>query len=233
MSEMAITVQAEAAIEIAPSARAQELDGKVRGTLAWMDATKEEAKHRIAALGTWLREISEKQLYRELGYPSVHRYMLGVVTPFANVKPTQLYACMSVAEHLLSHASPEQIERIGISNAYVLANAIRLTGRVPGEQLLLQAEALRGDEFRAAVAERFELREGEEKPPNQAWFDPGGFYVEHKELQEILYVIELVKRIDPVVKNTLPDHVQRKEVFLRMVHEIRATYESAEAREAP
>ena len=222
MSETAITVQVEAVP--APGERAQELDGKIRATLSWMDATKEEAKHRIAALGTWLLEVSEKELYRELGHASFHRYVHEVVQPFTNLGVTQLYACRSVVEQLASHASPEQIERIGISKAYELAQAVRRTGRAPGEQLLLAAETLPVAEFKAAVAERFELREGEEKPAHQKWISVGGFYATAEEAQEFERALDCARRTDPVVPQAWPEWRQNKECLMRMAMEYLATY---------
>lgn len=203
---------------------ARELDAAICGDLDWLNEKKDEAQHRIARIGGALQRMAENGLYEVLGFPSIHRYMRDRVSQREHLNPTQLYAYKEVAEQLASHATPAEIEAMGITNASILAKAKRATGRAPSAEVIAAAQEQKTDEFKQTVAVEFELRPEEPRPKGK-WYDFGGFFAEPDERKLIERAIECAKRVDPVIPVSDSEAAQRKEVFLRFCMEFLSTHE--------
>lgn len=216
---------------VKPEATPEELHAQITAELSRLDSIKGEAQLRIARLGGLLAQLAEGDKYRALGYRSINQYIHEAVRPFSNLGATQLYACKMAAERLLPYVEANDIEAMGITNAHALANAVRLTGRVPPKELVEAGKRQKTEEFKATVATRFQFPQ-DDGAVRGTWRDLSGFYATAEEWAEIERAFECAKRTDPTIPVTDPEWAQMKEVMLRMCREYLSTYATVEAREA-
>lgn len=150
------------------------------------------------------------------GYPSFAQY-LGYIENRIGRARSQIYAYVSVAEHLLPHVSESDLEKMGISRASELARFVKQSGRgVPSHLLAaaLDTKQFKIDKLHTEVLEELHER-GEVRGK---WHDPlgGGFYATDEEMKEIKLALDSARNMNPTDQ---PEHVQRKEIFLALCRE--------------
>lgn len=174
--------------------------------------------HNYVQLGLLLNEIKTHKYWLEWKYPTFGDYIEDLKARIDKGK-TQLYHLMSVVENLLPTLTEEELLAIGITKCIELNRYLKASGetQVPEELVDFAKDDNHGvEELRA---ETFKAINPTEPGYKGVYFDFGGCYLEEEELQEVKSAIELAKSVDPVVKNTLPEHIQRKEVLLRFSRE--------------
>lgn len=148
-------------------------DSEVLSLLEWMNHASAEADGKRAKLGRLLVEVSEKELYRELGFRSFDQWLQSRISQFGQLRRTQLYAHLFTARHLLPHVDEKQFEEIGINKARVVAEAIKTTGVAPSKAIIKAATDPKVTEskLRQLVTETYNLPE---KPQEEGrWHDLG------------------------------------------------------------
>ncbi len=224
--ETAIEVAGPEPMTPAAQTEAEQLDREICADIVWLSGAKEQADHRIARIGGLLWRMSQGELYRALGFPSIHRYMRDRVSRFENLCVSQLYACKEVAEQLTGHVSPAEIEAMGITKAHELAKAKRATGRAPSAELVSKAATEKTEQFKESVAEEFALRADEPRPKGK-WYDFGGFFADADDRAVIERALRCACLVDPPIQPTESDVAQRREIFLRFCMEFLATHEES------
>lgn len=194
-----------------------------------------------ARLGRLLCEVSESEKWRDWGYESWGKYIQFVGNRIHRER-SQIYASFTAAKNLLPLVSESDLETVGISKAIDLQKFVKQSGRNPAhvmikisaeEKLALKFDAdeisllefakhpeVSGKRLHAAVLEALHEK-GEVKG---TWFDLGGFYATADEKKEILNAMSVARRVEPIIPDTDPEHVQRKAIFLRWAQEFAGTY---------
>lgn len=194
-----------------------------------------------ARLGRLLCEVGETEKWRGWGYESFGKYIQFIGNRIHRER-SQIYASITAAKHLLPLVSESDLEAVGISKAIDLQKFVKQSGRNPArvmitispeEKLAFKFDTdeisllefakhpdVSGKRLHAAVLEAL-YEKGEVKG---TWFDLGGFYATSEEKKEILNAMSVARRVEPIIPDTDPEHVQRKAIFLRWAQEFAGTY---------
>jgi hypothetical protein len=226
MSQDIITVEAQIVDKAQQAALA---DAEVVSVLEWMNKATEDADCKKARLGRLLIEVSEKELYRELGFPSFDQWMKNRISRFKSLQRTQLYAHMFTARHLLPHVDEKTFEQIGINKAKVIAEAIKTTGVAPKEEIVRAASNPRVTEgqLRQMVVEAYNLPEDDK--PKGRWRDLGqlgAIYAEDEEWAEIRRAVEVAMMTDPVMSAESSDSAKLLDALLKISRDFLAAHEA-------
>jgi hypothetical protein len=94
---------------------------------------------------------------------------------------TALYGYASVAERLLPSVAKQDLIDMGVTNAGILAQMVKVTGKTPTATLVANAKSMTEEEFKATVAEASGLRTTDDKGK---FFDLGSVYFSPDERKE-------------------------------------------------
>lgn len=176
-------------------------------------------------LGSLAHKVRQKKYWQVYGHHSFGAFVASL-EPKIKRKRSQVYLCVTVVETLGSQISEEKLEEMGISRANELKKYAKESGKLVPEELLKTAldPEKDVDNLRAEIADALH------KSPDEKgkWYDFGGFYVTDDERKLIEDTIELAKSIDPVIPHDIPEHSQKKEVFLRLSMEFQSAYAGEE-----
>ena len=173
-------------------------------------------------LGQLLAQFKKDECWRDTGYQSFETFMDELRKTHKRGR-SQLWAYLSVAETLGPAIDSSTLEEIGISKAGVLKNALKKSEKKTLPQDLIDAAKRRlvtAKELRVMAAEAMNV---EMKPDNGTWFDWGGSYLTPEDRKLFKEAVEVTLRVLDIQKH-VPDHVQRKEVFLAWAQEFLGTH---------
>jgi hypothetical protein len=200
----------------------------IYGELKQIIPTEASLERGYARLGGLLAAFKSCEGWRGLNgadgqpYPNFDAFMLELRERY-NRGRTQLYQFCSVAEKLLPMISADTLDEMGISKATEIKRAI---GGVPGRAVTPEIlEAARNPkvtikQLRAILADAFNITD--ERPAGQ-WFDFGGAYLTPDERKAFVDAVKVTTAILGL-KNDVPDHIQRKEIFLAWAAEFEGTH---------
>lgn len=208
--------------------------GEIKGEATWakqavdslliqIHSSESILRRDFAQLGTLLLRIRTKKYWQEWGFQSFGAYIDSIETKISKGR-TQLYGYISVADKLLPFISGEDLSNIGIAKATLLAQHVGKTGKAPSDSAisLAQNPLITADELKATL---FSSENPESGQLGKYW-DWGGSYVTVDERLEIERAFDCAKKVDPIIPNNWPEHIQRKEIMLRLSREFLATYEA-------
>jgi hypothetical protein len=173
-------------------------------------------------LGTMLAAFKAQECWRDLdGYASFDEF-IGELKNRYHRGRTQLYAYLSVAETLGPVIPAETLEKIGISKAMELKRAMVKSGKQLPEELVTAAEAPTTTikELRGLVGEALHVTD--DRTPG-TWFDWGGSFLTPEEKQLFKDAVCVTIRLLDI-KKEVPDHIQRKAIFLAWAQEFLGTH---------
>lgn len=223
-------------VELDQAERAAQADAEVTAILAWMNEAIENGSAKQARLGRLLLEVSERELYRVLGFSSFDRWLSDRTEKHGRLRRTQSYAYLMVARHLLPHVDEKQFEAIGINKARVIANAIKMTGLAPKPELIEAAARpeVTESQLRQQVVEAYSLPEPEVEDGH--WYDLGvlgAIYATRAEWGEITRGLGMAAMTDPIMPNDASDSAKLKDCLLKLSREYQSSWgpevEGAEA----
>lgn len=194
---------------------------QIYGQLANATANEFVLEQSWMKLGQLLLRCKDTEEWRKDSYDSFPQFMDALRIRFQRGR-TQLWAYVSVAEILLPTIPADKLEAMGISKALELKRAMVQNGNkpIPAEMVEKALEPkITGKEVRAMMAEAFNLAPDEKG----TWFDAGGFYVTPDERKELYVIIQAAKRLLGI-KNSVPEHIQRKEIILNWAREWGGTH---------
>lgn len=209
-------------MEIVPkqdNRKAEELLKKVDTVLDAARVAYDDLMSSYAQIGELLVQVKETKAWM-IKFKSFNSYLKYAEGKFGRGK-SSLYHYVTVAERLLPTISSQDLQKMGINKAQILATVKHGTGQLPKEFI---TKAL-GD---GTVEELKEyVFETTNRPPDDRtkWFDVGGVYFTKEEREEYERAYSVAVRIDPPISKDLSDHMRTKEVLLRFAREFLATYE--------
>lgn len=199
------------------------------------------AQEKLAAAETLIKTLAAAEGQLELGYAklahtladiSEQRYWIGTYESFGqfiqhisdtyNLGKSQLYSYMAAARDLGDSVTEEQMNTMGISKALALRSAKNESGTIPSVVLdrALDPKVTVKD-IRKLLYDAGTIT----KPEDGTWMDLDfSCYCTDEERAEINEARKAAMRTDPPVSESLPDHMQRKEVMLRFSREFLAAY---------
>lgn len=130
---------------------------------------------------------------------------------------TQLYQLISVAEKLLPTVGEQNLIDMGITKALELKRFVTNTGRNPTKELVAKAidPDISVDELRAEIFQKTNPK----GVYQGTYYDLGGCYLTSEEKGVVLKAFDLARKVDPIIKQDIPVHIQKKEILLRMCEE--------------
>lgn len=178
---------------------------------------EQELDANYVKLGVKVNLMQSKKHWITLGYASWTEYFDFLQNKFGAGR-TQLYQYLGIAKTLLPTISEQNLIAMGVSKASELKRAVQTTGQQPSQEIIdLAANPKVGvHQFRAKLHQEQHII-GDE--PKGKWFDFKGCYLTDEERKEIFQAFDYAKKVDPVVPTNWPDHVQFKEVLLRLCRE--------------
>jgi hypothetical protein len=173
-----------------------------------------------AKLAFLLEEVAEKRHW--IGtYESFGDFVTHISESY-QIGKSQLYNYRAAARDLEGAVTQEQMDTMGISKALALREAQNSTGAIPQNILT------------AALDQKTTVKDIKKllydagtitRPEDGTWADLDySCYCTDEERQEINDASKAARRMDPPISETLPEHVQRKEVLLRFSREFLAAY---------
>lgn len=204
------------------SASPEDVRARIDKLVVEITSDQNALSQKMVRLGIALNEVKVLRYWEGWGFDSYNRYLGSLKDKVAKGR-TQLYGYQSVVEKLLPIAGEETLEKMGITKATELVHAMRITGRVPSEALLLEAAnpKVTAEKLREKIADEWRIFRPEEK---EKWFDIGGFFATKDEVREIEQAFEVATRTDPAIPADWPEDQRRKECTLRMAREYFGTY---------
>lgn len=201
---------------------AHTVHAKILALMNEASAKEAELQTSYVQLGTLLFRVQAKQLWLVLGYSNWTEYFTVLQEKFDRSKG-QLYAYIGVAKTLKPYVADKDLFDMGIGKASELRKTVELTGKAPSPEIIKKAinPATKIGQFRQDLYDENNVIDHNEKG---SWVDFGGCYLSPGEKEEWIKSIEIAKSIDPVVSNSLPEHVQRKEAMLRLAREFIGTW---------
>jgi hypothetical protein len=194
--------------------------GQIYAQLGEASANEVVLERSWMRLGEMLRRCKEGGEWRA-HFPSFEHFMLDLRTRYNRGK-TQLWAYLTVAEKLLPTIPAETLEEIGISKAMELKRAMAKSGKPVPQNVLDVARQQKTTikELRALLGETFNIDNGAERG---SWFDFDGCYFTAEERKEFVACI-LISKAALGLTNDIPEHIQRKEIFLNWAREFVGTH---------
>ena len=200
---------------------AQKISQEIDGVSFTLRENYYAGEQNWVKLGSLISKVRQKKYWHSYGFTSFGSYVASL-EPKVWRKRSQVYLCVGVIEKLENQIPLADLEKMGISKAYELKKYATESGKIVPEDLIKTALDPETDltELKATVADALH------KSPDEkgTWFDFGGFYVTPDEKQQIEDIVELAKSVDPAIPHNIPEHVIRKEVFMRLIMEFQATY---------
>ena len=200
---------------------AQKISQEIDSVSSNIRSNEQSADSGWVKLGSLVSTVRQKKYWHSYGFHSFGSYVVSL-EPKVKRKRSQVYLCVGVIEKLENQIPLADLEKMGISKAYELKKYATESGKIVPEDLIKTALDPETDltELKATVADALH------KSPDEkgTWFDFGGFYVTPDEKQQIEDIVELAKSVDPAIPHNIPEHVIRKEVFMRLIMEFQATY---------
>lgn len=172
-------------------------------------------------LGELLLKFKQGECWRPLGFTSFENFMLSLRDKYKRGK-TQLWSYLTVAEKLLPSIPSDVLEEIGISKALELKRAITQNGGKPiPPELIAKARLvdITIKQLRAELGKAFNFAPDDKG----TWFDLGGFFISPDERKEFVAGVKLTITLLGIKKD-IPEHIQRKEIFLNWMREFAATH---------
>src|SRR5208282_2030727 len=193
----------------------------VDSLLVQIHSSESILKRDFAQLGTLLLRIRTKKYWQEWGFVSFGEYIDSIKDKISKGR-TQLYGYISVADNLLPYCSGEDLSDIGISKATLLSQSVKQTGKAPSGEIMEAAANpnITSEQLKAMLF----VNENPESGQLGKYWDWGGSYVTIDERAEIEGAFEVAKHVDPIIPQDWPEHLQRKEIMLRLAREFMATY---------
>ena len=203
------------------------------------------AQEKLAATETLVKTLAAAEGQLELGYAklahalaeiSEFRYWQGAYKSFGefvqhisdtyNLGKSQLYSYMAAARDLGDSVTEDQMNTMGISKALALREAKNSTGEIPPAALTAALDpTVAVKDIRKLLYDAGTIT----KPEDGTWYDLDySCYVTDEERAEINDAARAARRMDPPISESLPDHMQRKEILLRFSREFLATYPAGE-----
>ena len=206
----------EALMNVVAAEKLQEVETLVK-TLAAAEGQLEVGYAKLAFL---LRDVSENR-YWDGTYKSFGEFLQHLSDRY-NLGKSQLYNYLSTARDLGDGVTEEQLNQMGISKALVLREAKNATGMIPPSAL----EAALDPKITVKDIKKLLYDAGTiVKPEDGTWCDLDfSCYCTDEERAEINDARKAAMRTDPPVSEALPEHMQRKEVLLRLSREFLAAY---------
>lgn len=171
-------------------------------------------------LGEMLAKFANNEYWRVLGYESFPQFMLELRDKYKRGK-TQLWAYYSVAKYLLPTIPAEKLEAMGITRAMELKRAMEKSQKPLTAELIEAAlTSSTTKELRAAIATALNLPDTTEPG---SWFDFDGCYMTPDERKEFVSAVKMTLTLLGT-KKELPEHVQRKAVFMAWLQEYVGTH---------
>jgi len=189
-------------------------------------AAEDKLEHGYAKLGLLLTEVSEKELWREAGFPSWSKYMESLQAKYHRGK-TQLWRYFSSVREMRPYLKEEQMNQMGISKLDVLKKATQQLGFPPNSEVIKEAldPTKTVSDVRKSVAQNHNLTQEEQ---SGTWYELSGFFVTNEERQVINGAFSAALRTDPVVEKGVKESVRTKEALLRLSMEYLATHQEEE-----
>lgn len=204
--------------ELADAERTSEQIEEVAGLIKTHERTISSS---WVKLGSLAHKVRQRKYWSVYGHHSFGSFVASL-EPKVNRKRSQVYLCVGVVETLGSQISEDKLQEMGITAAHELEKYAKESGKlVPQELIDFALDPEKDvDNLRAEIAEALH------KSPDEKgkWLSLGGFFATNDE--KILWeeTVELAKNIDPPIPHDLPEHVQLKEVVLRLCMEFMSTY---------
>lgn len=178
-------------------------------------------------LGLLLTEVSEGDLWRGFSdengvpYKNFNDYILEVGRKCKRGR-SQLYNYFTTVRELKPFLSEEKIAELGISKAKLLKAATKQSGALPAETIL---EQISSPETTIEDTKKILAESGNPVDNNTGvWYAAEGFWVTEEERATLDDADDAARRTDPVIQNTLPAVVQRKEIRLRLAMEFLSSH---------
>jgi hypothetical protein len=210
------------AVAYGDKAKAMEARTEIYNALGAATASVVRLEASWIWLGTLLADFKAKGQWQPLGYAGFEQFILELRDTYNRGK-TQLLMYVSVAEKLLPTISPNTLEEIGISKCAELKRAItRNNGAALPESIIEAAkkQTTTIKELRCIIGATLNISDDREKG---TWFDFEGCYFTPEERREFVEAIHVAKKhLD--IKAHVPNHIQRKEIFLAFAREYFSTW---------
>lgn len=184
-----------------------------------------ELQGGFVRIGRHLKEVSENEYYRAYGFLSFGGFLESLQGRY-RLERGQLYGYMGVIKQLGGTVANDDLEKMGIEKAKVVAQAARQSGRQPDAETISAATDADTTikQLRATLEERKLLAAGEK--PKGSWLELGGFFAETDDRALWKRVIACALRTDPVIPQDWPWWKQLREIWRRVCQEYLATYEA-------
>lgn len=178
---------------------------------------EQELDANYVKLGVKVSLMQSKKHWITLGYAAWTEYFDFLQSKFGAGR-SQLYQYLGIAKTLLPTISESSLIAMGVSKASELKRAVQTTGQQPSQEIIdLGTNPKVGvHQFRAKLHQEQHITDHNE--PGK-WFDFKGCYLTDEEKKEIFQAFDYAKRVDPVIPTNWPDHVQFKEILLRLSRE--------------
>lgn len=156
-------------------------------------------------------------------HTSLNSYILDLSRRYGR-STQQLYAYITVAEHLLPSIGEEGMNLLGIGKASELVRASRRTKKPITKELIAEVSKpeVTVAQVRAITHQAFEL--GGELPKGK-FVDIGGFFADEEEHRTFVDAVKVSMKLLNIDK-ALPEVIQRKKIILFWAQEILGTYQA-------
>jgi hypothetical protein len=205
------------------NSEAKRVQSQIVGLVKEICQHESSLAHDFAKLGTLLLTVREQKYWLDLNYKSFGSYLSEIQTQLGKGR-AQLYQAISVCEKLLPEVTEEELARMGISKAIALRKAVDpITGHLAPDLLKMALDPKATiEDLRGAI-----YKETNQVPDEDGkWRDLGGIFLTPDENAEFERAMSVATRTDPVIPKDIPDHIRRKEIFMRWGQEYLATYEA-------
>lgn len=199
----------------------------VENLISTIEKSAKALNESYVSLGAALVTVSDKKLWMVWGLKSFGEY-LETVGPRINYSRSQMYNIIGIAEKLLPVVSEENLVKMGVTKAGMLAKAVKNTGEPPTEELVSKAvdPKTKADEFEEEVAHAFHMVE----PNSKGKFYSLGFVMlEDDEKTEFMNAVQIAIKMGaevkhPVEKWTDLTPTEKKIVLQKWIMEYVGTY---------
>jgi hypothetical protein len=203
--------------------RAEELKDEIDKTVVWIAGGYTAVHQGFVRLGALVLEVEKKRFWYLWGSTSYHNYILDLGKKILKGQ-TQIYHSVSVARYLLPHVSQDDLEKMGITNASALARVVRITGKVPSDNIVRAGREMTLQEYRAALAKEFKIIDTK---PGERWRELGGFWCSDEEwetIQQAFRILKMQMIESGEITNESHEQYCLKITILHMAEEIIGTY---------
>lgn len=204
---------------------AEILRREIESELGEASSQEETLSRSYVRIGILLYKFRQKEYWRTLDYSGFDHFISEIGEKF-NKGRTMLYQYLGTVEKLLPQISADVLEAMGTSKALVLKQAQKAAGgRALPESVLTAAlqPDVTANQLRTLAHEAYHV--GEPNYDKGTWID-FGVYATPDEREVFKRAFKCAERVDPVISKSLPDHIRRKEMLLRLAMEYLASYEA-------